>query len=153
MELLLERAWPKDTYTIGKFYVNGERFAESMEDRDRGLNQSMSLEDIKKIKVYGETAIPKGRYEVVMSFSAKFSGRAWAKPYEGRTPELLKVPGFSAIRIHPLNSASDSLGCIGVGKNDKKGWISQSTKYYRSLLDKHLIPAFQRGEKVYITIR
>ena len=119
MELLVERAWPKETYTVGKFYIDGKRFGESMEDKDRGLNQSMSEAQIAKLKKYGETAIPKGRYEVKMTVSPKFSRKAWAKPTAGKVPEICCVPGYEGVRIHPLNSAKDSLGCIGVGKNDK----------------------------------
>lgn len=153
MELLVERAWPKDTYTVGKFYVNGKRFGESMEDKDRGLLQSMPLSVIMGKKKYGITAIPKGTYEIRMTYSPKFSSRAWAKPTKGLVPEIIDVPGFSGIRIHPLNSAKDSLGCIGVGKNDKKGWISKSTTYYRNLVDNYIVPALDRGERVFITIR
>ena len=53
MDLMVERAWPKDTYTVGKFYVDGVRFGESMEDKDRGLDQSMSEAQIAKLKKYG----------------------------------------------------------------------------------------------------
>lgn len=153
MELLVERAWPKKTYTIGKFYVDGKRIGESMEDADRGLSQTMTESQIAKIKVYGETAIPVGRYAVKMSYSPKFAKRAWAKPDDGMVPEICGVPGFSGVRIHPMNSAKDSLGCIGIGKNDKKGWISQSTAYYRNLVDNYIAPAIDRGEKIYITIK
>lgn len=153
MELLVERAWPKATYTIGKFYVDGVRFAESMEDRDRGLLQTMSKAEIAKLKVYGETAIPKGRYEIKMTYSNKFAEKAWAKPTKGKVPEIMNVPGYSGVRLHPLNQASDSLGCIGVGKNNKPGWISSSTVYYRNLVDNYIVPAMSKGEKVYITIR
>ena len=68
-------------------------------------------------------------------------------------PEICGVPGFSGVRIHPMNTAKDSLGCIGIGKNDKKGWISQSTAYYRNLVDNYIAPAIDRGEKIYITIK
>lgn len=153
MELLVERAWPKDTYTIGKFYVDGVRFGESMEDKDRGLLQTMPLSTIKELKVYGETAIPRGRYEVKMTLSQKFARKAWALPTNGLVPEICDVPGYSGIRIHPLNSAEDSLGCIGIGKNDRKGWISQSTAYYRDLVDNHIVPAVKRGERIFITIK
>lgn len=153
MELLEERVWPKETYTIGKFYIDGVRFGESMEDRDRGLLQTMPLSAIRNLKVYGKTAIPKGRYEVKMTCSKKFAGRAWAIPTDGYVPEICDVPGFSGIRIHPLNTAEDSLGCIGIGKNDKKGWISSSTLYYRNLVDNYIIPALRRGEQIFITIK
>ena len=64
MKLKLERKYFKDTYTIGNLYVNGKYFCDTLEDKDRGLDDSMSLEDIKSKKIYGQTAIPKGTYEI-----------------------------------------------------------------------------------------
>ena len=41
----------------------------------------MSEDEIKKIKIYGETAIPAGTYKVIMNVvSEKFKNRVWAKP-------------------------------------------------------------------------
>lgn len=153
MELTVERAWPKETYTIGKFFINGKRFSETCEDRDRGLLDSMSITEIKAKKVYGETAIPKGRYEIKMTYSPKFANREWAKKYGGRVIEIMSVKGYSGIRIHPFNTAKESLGCIAVGKNTVKGQVTQSTAYYKKLVDEYVYPALKRGEKVYITIR
>ena len=48
MQLTLERKWKKDTYTIGKLYVNGEFFSNTLEDKDRGLTSAMTLEEINK---------------------------------------------------------------------------------------------------------
>jgi acylphosphatase len=93
MEITLDRAWKKDGYTISRLFINGERICEALEDTDRGLKQSMSLEEIKKLKIYGKTAIPSGRYKVVMSYSPKF-GKV--------LPEVLDVKGYSGIRIHCL---------------------------------------------------
>lgn len=153
MKILVDRAWKKDAYTIGKVYIDGAFFSNSMEDKDRGLKSDMPISQIESRKIYGETAIPTGTYEVRMTYSRKFASRAWAKPYAGAVPEICAVPGFSGVRIHPLNKAEDSLGCIGFGKNDTKGWISQSTAYYRTLLDKYILPAIKRGENIIITIR
>lgn len=152
MELLVDRAWKNSSYTIGRFFVDGQRLGESMEDTDRGLTQDMPLSTIKKKKVYGETAIPSGRYEIKMTHSKKFCKYPWALPTKGLVPEICNVKGFSGVRIHPLNEAKDSLGCIGIGKNDKKGWISNSTAYYRNLVDNYIIPAIERGEQVFLEI-
>ena len=62
MEILLKRIARKEKYTIGKFYIDGQYMCDTLEDTDRGLKQSMTLEEIKKIKVYSQTAIPTGRY-------------------------------------------------------------------------------------------
>ena len=78
MELKIVRKYKKDAYTIGNLYVNGEWFCNTCEDKDRGLKSYMSLEEIKKIKVYGETAIPAGRYIVRMDIvSPKYSAYSW----------------------------------------------------------------------------
>jgi hypothetical protein len=62
----------------------------------------MSLEEIKKIKVPNETAIPAGAYNVTLNVvSPKFKDRAWAKPYGGKVPRILNVPGFEGVLIHP----------------------------------------------------
>jgi len=118
-EVILERAWRRETYTVGKVIIDGQRFCESMEDKDRGLTQDMSEEEIKRIKVYGETAIPTGTYTVKMTYSQK---------YKRNMPEVLDVPGFSGIRIHSGNTAKDSLGCILLGRNTKVGMVTESRK-------------------------
>lgn len=117
MQVLIERRWKKDAYTIGKVYIDGRFFANSMEDKDRGLRNDMPLAQIKKVKVYGETAIPTGKYKVRFTYSPK---------YKRQMPQILDVPGWSGVRFHSMNTAKDSLGCVGLGKNDKPGWISNS---------------------------
>lgn len=73
MEVLIDRAWKKDGYTISRLYVDGELFGcNTLEDADRGLRQDMQLEEIKKKKVYGQTAIPRGSYECVYTYSNRF---------------------------------------------------------------------------------
>ena len=108
---------------------------------------------IKLKKIYGETAIPTGTYEVKLTYSPKFAGRVWGKKYNGQVPEIMNVKGFSGVRIHPFNTASQSYGCISVGRNLEKGKVLQATNYYYKLMDDYLIPAFNKGEKVFITIR
>lgn len=135
MELKLIRKYKKDTYTVGILYVDGKYFSNTIEDKDRGLTSNMSLSEIQSKKVYGETAIPTGTYEISLNtISPKFKDRIWAKPYKGKIPRLLGVKGFNGILIHPLNTAKDSLGCIGVGENKIKGQIINSTKYFHKLM-------------------
>lgn len=154
MELVLERKWYRDTYTIGKLSVNGVVVCDTLEDKDRGLHQNMSLNEINRIKVYGETAIPKGRYHIDMdTVSSKFKTRVWAKPYNGKIPRLLSVPGYQGVLIHVLNSPEDSLGCIGVGQNKQVGKILNSTVTFYMLMDSYLVPAHFRGEEIWITIK
>lgn len=153
MQLTLERKWKKDAYTIGKLYVNGEFFSNTLEDKDRGLTSSMTLEEINKKKIYGQTAIPSGTYEVKMTYSNRFNSRAWGKKYGGKVPELLNVKGFGGVRIHPGNKAADTLGCILVGKNSAVGMVTNSQTYYFKLLDNYIVPATKRNEKIILTIK
>lgn len=124
MEILLQRVAKKDKYTIGKLYINDQYFCDTLEDTDRGLIQSMTEQQIKSKKVYGETAIPTGIYRIVISYSNRF---------KKQMPLLLNVPGFSGIRIHTGNTEKDSLGCILVGKNKVVGKVLESRDTYNKL--------------------
>ena len=148
MKLLLKRIAKRDTYTIGKLYIDDKYFADTLEDPDRGLTNSMSREQIAKIKVYGETAIPTGTYNIGMNtVSAKFKNRSWASPYKGKIPRLQNVPGYEGVLIHPGTTSKDTLGCILVGKNTSKGMITQSQATFHQLMS-----ILTKGTNITITI-
>ena len=134
MKLRLKRIAKKATYTIGRLYINDVYFCDTIEDRDRGLTNSMSSLEVSKKKVYGETAIPTGTYLVQLTYSPKFAKYSWCK--NGLVPAVLNVPGFDGIRIHPGNTAKDSLGCILVGENKQIGKVLNSQKWYKALFEK-----------------
>lgn len=142
MNITLNRIAKKPTYTIGKLYIDNKYFCDTLEDKDRGLTQSMSEAEIKSKKVYGETAIPSGTYEVIVSYSNKF------KQY---MPLLLNVKGFAGIRIHSGNTDKDSYGCILVGENSVVGKVLNSRNTYKKLFP--LINKACKTGKVYITIK
>ena len=152
MRIKVERKWKNEDYTIGIMYVNGTRFSETLEDKDRGLKDSMTEEEIKNKKIYGKTAIPTGTYKIKMTYSPKFASRVWGRKYQGKVIQIMNVKGFSGVRIHPGNTAGESLGCIFPGRNLEKGKVLQSTAYYYKLLDNHILPALKRDEEVTITI-
>ena len=154
LELLLDRKYRKETYTIGDLYVDGEWFCNTLEDKDRGLSQTMPLEEIKENKVYGETAIPTGRYEVRMDVvSPKYNGVKWYKDnFGGRMPRLESVKGFSGILIHSGNTALDSYGCILVGMNKAKGKVLDSRATFQKLW-KVLEQARKAGKTIYLTVQ
>ena len=141
MNIQLKRIAKKKTYTIGKLYIDGVYFCDTIEDKDRGLNQTMSINDIKKKKVYGKTAIPTGTYKLVIDYSNRF---------KKNMAHILNVPGYEGIRIHTGNSAKDSLGCIIVGKNKVVGKVIESRDTYNQLFP-ILQKAFKEGE-IKITI-
>lgn len=104
MKIELKRIYTCPTYTIGRIYVNGEYVCDTVEDTDRGLDQSMTIAQIRKIKVYRQTAIPTGTYKVTMNVqSPKFAQYEYYKKYcNGYLPRLLSVPGYDGILIHCL---------------------------------------------------
>lgn len=153
MELTLYRAYKLEKYTVGKLYINGEYFCDTIEDKDRKLYQGMSEEWIAKEKVYGETAIPYGRYKVTMKVqSPKFANSKKYEKCKGYIPRLLNVPGFEGILIHIGNYAKDSYGCILLGENKVKGAVVNSTVWFWKFYD-ILKEADERGEEIWITIQ
>ncbi len=106
MELKLIRDVKASTFTLGKLFIDGTLFCYTVEDKDRDANNDGDIKDVGEVKVYGETAIPKGEYKVILSMSNRF---------KKLMPEVLKVEGFEGIRIHAGNTAIDSHGCIIVG--------------------------------------
>ena len=124
MRIELVRIAFKDTYTIGKLYVDGKYFCDVLEDVDRGLDSSMSESEILEKKVKGQTAIPTGHYVINITYSPK---------YKRMMPLLLDVKGFSGIRIHSGNSSKDTEGCLLVGKNKKVGMVLESRGTYQRL--------------------
>ena len=155
MKLLVERNWKKEGYTIGKLYVDGEFFCNTLEDKDRGLKNTMTLAEVKKLKITGTTAIPTGTYSVNMNvISPRYSSKDWyiKNCHGAKMPRLEEVPGFIGILIHPGNTAAETDGCLLVGKNDVKGMVTKSKEYFLQLYNK-MYAAYQRGEKIEITIK
>lgn len=137
MKLLLKRIAKKEKYTIGKLYIDGEYFCDTIEDKDRGLTQSMSVSEIKKIKVKSQTAIPTGTYNVALNVvSPKFKGKTWAKPYGGKVPRLLDVPGYEGVLIHPGTDENSTAGCLIVGQNKVVGKVINSQSTFHSLMSR-----------------
>lgn len=154
MKLMIDRAWKQPTYTISRLFVNGKRFYEALEDRDRGLKQSDPLSVIKAKKIISETAIPSGTYNVRMDIvSPKYAAIPWYKALcGGRMPRLENVPGFEGILIHPGSTALDTSGCILCGRNTIKGRLTSSRDTFKELYGM-MYAAYKRGEKITIEIR
>lgn len=135
MEILLQRTYNCKTYCIGHLYVDGKYICDTIEDVDRGLNQSMTLEEIKKKKVYKETAIPAGRYKVTTDVvSPSFSLKPYYRNFcGGRLPRVLNVPGYEGILIHRGSNQNSSAGCLIVGYNTIKGQVTDSQKAFEKL--------------------
>ena len=152
MELLLERKFRKSEYTIGRLYIDGKFFCNTMEDTDRGLTQTTPIDTIRRTKVYSKTAIPTGTYKVTLDVvSTKYSTKQQYKAIDGKLPRLLDVPGFEGILIHIGNTAADSAGCILVGHNKVRGQVVNSTNTFNELYSL-LLDGKKRGEKLIIKI-
>lgn len=129
MNLTISREIFNPTNTISKLYINEVYFCDILEDIDRGLYFTQPLEEIQQQKVYGNTAIPKGVYEIVITWSSKF------KQF---LPLILNVPGYNGVRIHSGNTEADTLGCLLPGiSNGNKVLQSRLTfkKLFKILLD------------------
>lgn len=106
MKLLLERIYNCKNYCIGHLYdiTKGNKvyICDTIEDTDRGFDDSMGEDYIKKLKVYGKTSIPTGVYNITMSVvSPKFSKKQFYMDLcKGFLPRFEKVKGFSGILIH-----------------------------------------------------
>jgi hypothetical protein len=148
MELILERIAKRKAYTIGRLsirrqvldeYLPGiadDYFCDTLEPTWRDYANGA-------YKVKGRSAIPEGRYAVVISWSPKF--KQWL-------PILLGVPNFDGIRIHAGNTSEDTEGCILIGKNRLVGQVLDSRIWLHRLKQK-IVEAKGRGEPVWITIR
>ena len=142
MEIKVIRDVHSENSTTGKMYVDDVFECFTLEDKDRGLKSTMSLDELKSLKVYGETAIPTGRYQVTTSFSGIF---------EKEMPLLVNVPDYDEVRIHPGNSDKDTLGCILVGEARTVDWVSNSRAAFARFWPK-MKAAIDAGQKVFITI-
>jgi hypothetical protein len=143
MELKLERNLKGVQATLGTLFINNEKECNTLEDVDRGIIQDTPLEVITSTKVQNKTAIPTGRYEVIIDFSNRF---------QKDMPHVLDVPGFEGIRIHPGNSDVDTDGCILLGSwsGSSADWISGSQDAFHTFLPK-LEQGLSEGQ-VFITI-
>ena len=142
MEIRINRIARKEDYTIGKLYINGTYFCDTLEDTDRGLKSTMSEEEILSKKRKGITAIPTGEYDVILTFSPKF---------KRVLPLFLNVPGYQYIRVHHGNLPSSTDGCLLVGENKIKGQIVNSRATLEKLMSV-LLECEKRKEKVTILI-
>lgn len=116
MKLTLNRIALRQTYTIGKLYIDGKYFCDTLEDTVRDTNKSGKFDNGEE-KIKGKTAIPYGTYEIKWTYSPRF------KKY---TPQLMNVPSFEGIRIHSGNSSTDTEGCLLLGENKKVGMVLNS---------------------------
>lgn len=154
MRLVLSRHALLPKYTIGKLYIDGVFFCNTLEDTDRGLYANMTLKDIKAKKVYGETAIPYGEYEIDMdTVSPKYSKKTTYADVTngGYMPRLKNVKGWDGVLIHGGNRPEDSLGCVLVGNNTVVGQLTNSFATFKALYAR-MYEAHRNGETITLVI-
>jgi hypothetical protein len=130
MNLTLIRKYPGPDCIIGELFINGEFECFTLEDLERPL------------KIPGVTAIPRGHYEIVITFSARF---------KKLLPLFLSVPNFEGVRIHTGNTAANTDGCILVGKSRTNNSVTQSREAFDVLFPK--LQAAAGKEKIIIEIK
>ena len=152
MELLLTRIAKKKAYTIGRLSI----LEQVMDEYSAGTAEKYFCDTLEPTwrdyangayKIKGKSAIPEGRYAVVISYSPKF--KQWL-------PILLGGPEFNrkwqGIRIHAGNCSEDTEGCILVGRNREVGKVLDSRIWLHRLKQK-IVEAKDRGEPVWLTIK
>lgn len=135
MELHLQRDVLAQDFTLGTFSVDGTVLGYTCEDTDRHLENGGT-------KVDGRTAIPRGRYEVILSFSNRF---------QKIMPEVLHVPGYAGVRIHGGNTAADTLGCPLLGEERTTNGVHNCAVVNLQLIEL-LRHAEERGEEIWLTV-
>ena len=129
MELNVKRTDLSENSTIGELSVDGQFECYTLEDT------------VRPVKIKGVTAIPAGRYEVIINYSQRFNRQL---------PLLLNVPDFEGVRIHPGNTAADTEGCILVGQTKSEGFVGHSRLAFEQLFNK--LPAASVTGKIFIEI-
>lgn len=127
MILILKRIHFGDTFTVGQLYEETpfglSPICYTLEDKFR----EVAGQPVSQWKVQNETAIPRGTYDVSITFSNRF---------QSKLPLLADVPGYSGVRIHTGNSSKNTEGCILVGMtwDGKSDWIGSSKVAMSSLM-------------------
>jgi hypothetical protein len=145
MEFTLVRKYFQPTYTIGKLFIDDDYICDSIEDKVRplkDLNNDGDFDEPGEGKIYAQTAIPYGRYQIKMVY--------WERKSR-LTPQLLNVPGFTGIYIHSGTTASDTAGCLIFGENRIKGGVTMS-RFHVNQIESMIRKGLKDGD-VYITIR
>jgi hypothetical protein len=138
MEIEVKRRGnPATGAQLGEMFINSVRECFTLEDEVRETADPVTV-----WKVPGKTAIPRGRYQVIVNKSARF---------KRLMPLLVNVPGFSGVRIHPGNDAADTEGCILIGQECAGNLIFKSRAAFAVFFPK-LQAALAQGEPVFCTV-
>lgn len=138
MEIEVHRSYEQGDSAIGSFDIDGQHFCYSLEDKVREIDG----QPVESWKVPKQTAIPRGRYRVIIDHSNRFGCDM---------PHVLDVPGFAGIRIHVGNDADDVEGCIALGMGQVGDRITHSRDAFNAFMPL-LRQTLDSGEEVWITV-
>ena len=113
MELTLKRDKLTSDFTLGELSIDGQHFCYTVEDT------------VRDVKIHGKTAIPYGRYKVILNMSNRF---------KVVMPLLLDVPNYEVVRIHSGNTAADTEGCLIVGMERTANGVGLSRIAFQKLM-------------------
>jgi len=159
MEIKLIRETFTNQSTIGRLLIDGCFYGWTLEDVDRHLEEGGK-------KIYGQTAIPLGRYRVIINKSARFKKdlplllnvpqfegiRIQTEAHLKVVAGLLNVPQFEGIRIHSGNTPADTEGCILPGLTKGVDCVNHSRAAFNDIFER-IQSALKKGDDVFITIK
>lgn len=141
MQLHVIRTTFTDQSSVGELHINGKFYCFTLEDVDRDLRAEMPLADIRAHKLFAQTAVPTGSYEVILN---------WSDRFKKQLPLLLRVPGWEGVRIHSGNFPHQTEGCILLGKTKLDNMVGVSNKTFEAFMVE--IRKAARKEKIHIEI-
>jgi hypothetical protein len=109
-------------------FIDGMYWGETLEDPDRHLENG-------GVKINDDTAIPKGEFDLSLTYSNRF-GKVM--------PEILRVPGFSRVRIHGGNTEADTHGCILLGSQRTATGVANCAGINERLLEFLNLAAYRK---------
>lgn len=144
MDILLNRIYTSDKYTIGQLIYKGHKLCDTLEPPTVGFKAGVTPAEVMRVKKrHGAVSIPPGNYRVLITKSPKFG--QWL-------PLLLNVPGFKGVRIHPGNTPAYTQGCILPGVNASKGMVIQSRQKTKEIVDlfTHIL---EQGKDIFLIVK
>lgn len=137
MEITLQRGKNQKDHCPGILTIGQQQFY-TCED----LVREIEGRPVSEWKIYGKTAIPRGRYKVLITMSQRFGKKL---------PYLMDVPGFTGIRIHSGSYAEHTEGCILPGLTRLPTGVGRS-RDAMAIIQPMIQKVLDAGEEVWLTI-
>lgn len=141
MQLKIKRNYVSENSCVSDFFINDVKEVFILEDKVRDLDHNGKNE----VKIYGKSAIPFGKYKVVLQkfgrIHESYLKKDWAKSghpgfekiYRGQI-HIVGIQDFDGVHIHIGTKIDDTLGCPLTGTvahiEHDPYTVSQSTDAY-----------------------